>query len=150
MKKLSFLMSLLLLFNLCTFSAAALSPEVYQETQVIYTEEYGDVLVETTLIIQPSLFRSSEKTASRTNNYSSGGTRIATVTLTATFGYDGRSAWVEDADGSHTVSGGWSYKNEEITTSGNTAELTAKLTKLLSSNIPVELSLSCSPTGTIS
>ena len=150
MKKISFLAVFILIFSLCTFSSFAVSPDISKETEIIYTKEYGNVQIETILVVESSSLRSSTVPAYKIKTYSVDSEQIATVTLSATFGYDGKTAWVERTDSSYSVTGGWSYKNESITTSGGTANLTAKLTKLLTSSIPVEISMTCTPSGTIS
>ena len=63
---------------------------------------------------------------------------------------DGKTAWVSNASSSHTTYSGWSYGSEKITKSGGTASLTGTLSHLLHRNIPVNISLTCSPTGQIS
>lgn len=75
---------------------------------------------------------------------------IAEVSLTGTFSYNGTTATAISASASHTTYQSWSYKNESVTTSGNKARVTAILTKLFSSNIPVDITLTCSPTGKLS
>lgn len=70
--------------------------------------------------------------------------------MSVTFGYDGKTAWVISASGSHTTYDGWSYSGERITTSGGTANLSATLRHLLHKSVAVNLSLTCSPTGQIS
>lgn len=148
-KTVSVLLTFILLLSAALLQAGAVASEVQQTTETIHTE-YGDIQVDTVLILYPSAARSSTQKADRIKTYSYSGQEIASVTLSATFGYDGKTSWVESTSSSHTTSGGWSYKNEEITSSGGTAALTASLTKLLNPTIPVEITLSCSPTGTIS
>ena len=129
--------------------AYAAAPETYQEIEIIHTE-YGDIEMTTTLVIYDSPLRSSTKSAKKTQTFKSGSTVIGDVTLSATFGYDGSTAWVVSASGSNTIGSGWSYKNESISKSGNTAKLTAQLTKLLLPNVNVTISMTCSPSGQIS
>lgn len=131
------------------FPASAAEQNTYKDTEIIHTE-YGNIEVDTTLVIYDSLFRSNTKSADKIHTFKYGGTQIAEVTLSATFGYDGKTAWVVSTDSSYTTSNGWSYRNEEISTSGNTATLTASLYKLLDGTIPVNISISCTPTGQMS
>lgn len=126
-----------------------MASEINHETEVVHTE-YGNLEVETTLIVHDSPFRSSTKSADKIQTFKYSGVVIAEITLSVTFGYDGKTAWVVSAGGSHTTSGGWSYKNEEISESGDTTELTAKLTKLLCPTYAVNISMSCTPFGQIS
>lgn len=121
----------------------------YQEYEVVYTES-GNIEIETTTIIYASAFRSSSRKADIVSSVKQNGAVIAEVTLSATFGYDGKTAWVSSASSSHTTYSGWSYGSEKITKSGGTASLSATLSHLLYRNVPVNISLTCSPTGQIS
>ena len=116
----AFLIGVLLL---CTAAlpCAAAQPASSVQQSVIHTE-YGDIVV--------------TKRANKKHSFTYQGENIATVTLFATFGYDGKSAWVEEASASHDTSGGWSYGREVIDTDGSTAALSARLTK--SSFTPVD------------
>lgn len=148
MKKISFLLSLILIMGLMLPPVHA-APDVYQETSVIHTE-FGDIEIETTTIVHDSLFRSSSKSADQVASVKMNGKVIANVTLSATFGYDGKTAWVSSASGSHTTYDGWSYGSETISKSGGTATLSAKVSHLLYGSHSVNISLTCSPTGQIS
>ena len=149
-RKFSLFLALMMALNLCAIPTSASSPEVTQETETIYTEEYGEVRVETILTVYPATARSHTRSADKTKNYYAGDTKIATVTLSATFGYDWVGSWVDEASSSYSTYDGWSYKNESISTSGSTAKLSAKLTKLLYSSHSVSISLKCTADGTIS
>ncbi len=123
-----------------------------QERTVTRIQDLGNgITVETVITVEDSLSRSSTKRASSTSTFKNKGEEIATVTLTATFGYDGSDAWVVSSSGSHTVEPGWSYSGERISDSGGTATLTAtiKSTKGLG-QFPVDISLTCSKNGDIS
>lgn len=122
---------------------------IYQKTDTIETE-FGIVEVETVLTIHKSLARSNTKRADYTQTFKYSGKVIAEVTLSATFGYDGKTAWVTSASGSRTTYDGWSYSGQSISKSGRTATLTATLSHSLHRSIPVNISLTCSPTGQIS
>ena len=148
-KHISVFLALVLLVGTAILPVHAAAPDISPEIEVICTE-YGNLEVETTLVVHDSLFRSSTKSADKIQTVKLDGTVIAEVTLSATFSYDGTTARVTSASGSHTTSGGWSYKNESISKSGDTAELTANLTKLLYPTLDVEITLSCTPSGQIS
>lgn len=120
MKKVSFLLSLILMMGLMIPSAYAAS-DVYQETNVVHTE-FGDFEIETTTTVYDSILRSSGRKADKSISVKNGGKVIADITLSVTFGYDGKTAWVSNASGSHTTYDGWSYSNENITQSGATAK----------------------------
>ena len=106
--------------------------------------------METVLTVRDTAPYSQTKRAEKTSTYRYAGSVIAKVTLEATFGYDGDSAWVVSTDSSHTTSGGWSYKNEQISESSNRAKLTAELTHIIFETMQVNISLSCTPSGQIS
>ena len=98
-----------------------------------------------------SLLRSSTQKASSTSKFKNNGELIATVTLTATFGYDGSRAWVVSASGSHSMESGWTYSNQSISKSGGTANLTADIKSTTGlGSFPVDISLTCSTDGDIS
>lgn len=144
----AFLIGVLLL---CTavLPCAAAQPASSVQQSVIHTE-YGDIVVTTTLTVYDSAARASTKSADKIRTFTYQGQTIATVTLSATFGYDGKSAWVEEASASHDTSGGWSYGREVIDTDGSTAALSARLTKSSFAPVDFTLSMSCTPSGKIS
>lgn len=144
----SFLLSRVLMAGLMIPSAYA-APDVYQETGVIHTE-LGDFEIESTTTIYDSILRGSGRRADRSISAKNNGKVIADVTLSVTFGYDGKTAWVSGTDSSHTTYDGWSYGSENISKSGGTATLTATLTHSVYRSIPISTSLTCSPTGQIS
>lgn len=148
MKKISYLLSLILMVGLMIPSVYA-APDVYQETSVIHTE-FGDFEIESTITVYDSILRSSGRQADKSISIKNNGKVIADVTLSVTFGYDGKTAWVSSASGSHTTYDGWSYSGEKISKSGGTATLTASLFKLTEGTVSVNTSLTCSPTGQIS
>lgn len=137
----------LLAVSMALLPAYAVNSE--QKSEIIHTE-FGDFEVETTTVIHNTLFRSNSVSVDRTKTVKQSGKVIAEVTLSATFGYDGKTAWVSSASGSHTTYDGWSYGNERITKSGGNAKLTATLSHSQYRNIAVNISLTCSPTGEIS
>lgn len=148
MKKASSL-GLILLMLVSVMILPTQASDVYQETEVIQTE-FGNIEIEARMVVYDSLLRSNTKSASRIATVKYDGKAIADVTLSATFGYDGKTAWVTSASGSHTTYDGWSYSNEKITNSGGTASLSATLSHLLHKSAAVNVSLTCSPTGQIS
>ena len=119
------------------------------ETETIQTDD-GAVEVNRTVTVCSSIARSNTKSAHVVEEYKYNGKVVGEVTLSATFGYDGKTAWVISASGSHTTYDGWTYSNEKITKSGGTATLTATLAHSHNGNISVRTPLTCSPTGQIS
>lgn len=148
MKRISSL-GLILLILVSIMVLPAQAANVYSETEVIQTE-FGEIEIVTKTVVYHSVLRSSRQSADKTATAKLNGKAIADVTLSATFGYDGKTVWVISASGSNTTYDDWSYGSEKITKSGGTASLTATLTHLLYRNVPVNVSLTCSPTGQIS
>ncbi|MEY8230835.1 hypothetical protein AALA82_04380 [Oscillospiraceae bacterium 50-16] len=118
------------------------------ETKTV-TTMCGDIEIEETLVVY-SVARSNTKSASKHQTYRDGGRVIAEVTLNATFGYDGKTAWVVSANTSRTTYSGWTYGSESISKSGNTASASAMLRHSNSYDTPVNISMTCSPSGSIS
>lgn len=148
MKRAAFFLSFILMVGLLIPPAHA-AANVYQETDVIYTE-FGVFEVETTTEIYESLSRSNSISGNKRALIRRDGSVIAEVTLFATFGYDGKTAWVTSASSSHVTYDGWTYGSEKIVKSGGTATLDAELNHLSFGVYPVHLSLTCSPTGQLS
>lgn len=148
MKKLSFLLSLALIIGIMIPAVHATS-DVYRETDIIHTE-FGDFEIETVTVIHSLTSRSGSKSADKTQTVKFSGKTIGEVTLSATFGYDGKTAWVSSASGSHTTYDKWSYGSEDITKSGGTAKLTATLSHILHRDVPLTITITCSPTGQVS
>ena len=69
--------------------------------------------------------------------------------LPATYGYDGAAAWVAEAESDYETYDGWRYGSEEIEDSGGTVTLSAQLTKAAERTLNVDISMTCSPSGTI-
>ena len=121
-----------------------------------YTQELGDgYTAEVIISVDPSLTRDTTKTAHATSTIKdSSGNWVATITLHATFMYNGITAGVTGTTYSKSLASGWSYTNHKITSSevstsnGADATLTANLRKFLS-NVPINISIHCSPKGVI-
>ena len=148
-RKMSILLAVGLIAGSLALPSYAATGEAVQKVQTIQTQ-YGEIQVETVLTVRDTAPYSQTKRAEKTSTYRYAGSVIAKVTLEATFGYDGDSAWVVSTDSSHTTSGGWSYKNEQISESSNRAKLTAELTHIIFGKMQVTISLSCTPSGQIS
>lgn len=132
---------------------AMLLPSCFaSENTAVTIEDLGNgITVQRTVTVYESLLRSSTKKASTTMEYRNKGALIGTVTLTATFGYDGSRAWVVSASGSSSMESGWSYKNQSISNSGGTSRLTADIKNTsIGGSVPVNISLTCSKSGSIS
>lgn len=146
-KLLSFIVVFGFIFVL-TVPCFALEPQI--ESQSVSTQTLSDgTIVTSTITVFKSTTRASTRKATAVQDYERKGVLIATVSLTATFAFDGEDAWVHSTSSSNSTYNGWSYENEKIATSGDTAKLTAKLTKSGEINQNVKISLTCSPTGEI-
>lgn len=114
-----------------------------------YVEDLGNgITVESVLVVEPSLARSSSKSASLVSTFKNNGVQIAVITLNADFVYDGSTSRATYASYSKDISSGWTYTDHSLTRSGGTATLTATLKKFLI-NVPVDMHISCSPSGVI-
>ena len=149
-KFLSSALILSLILCACPIAYAADTPE-----EIVYVEDLGnDVTVKTTITVYPKVTRDKYTTAISTSDFTRGGKWIATVSLQATFMYNSIVAGVTGTTYSKSLASGWSYTNHKITTTtvsssnGGTATLTATL-KDFPVNVPVRLSLHCSPHGTV-
>lgn len=148
MKRIAFFLSFVLMVGLLIPPAHG-ATNVYKEIDVIQTE-FGVFEVETTTVIYDSLSRSNSTSGNKRALIRRNGNVIAEVTLFATFGYDGKTAWVNGASSSHVTYDDWTYGNEKITKSGGTATLKADLNHTALGNHSVNISLTCSPTGQLS
>lgn len=149
MKKLFSLIAVFsLIFSITGFCFAA-SPVIESQTVTTETLEDGTV-VETIFTIYQNLARTEMKSADLTRNYTDdNGKKIASVTLYASFSYDGDDAWVLSSYSDVSEYNGWNYGNERITESGGTVKLTAKLTKSGQTSRNPSLSITCSANGRI-
>lgn len=145
-RKFSMVLALVLLVSSMALPTCAVEP--VREVQTI-TTEFGEFQIETTLLVYDTVLYSNTVRTDKKQVVKFNGKTVGEVTLTATFGYDGSSAWVISADGSHVTYSGWSYGSESISKSGRKAKLTAKLTHS-GDSIPVSISMTCSPSGQIS
>lgn len=114
-----------------------------------YTEDLGNGITAVVTITENYGLTRGSKTHSITKDYYSDGTYIGVAALTASFYYDGSTARATGASGTGSGSNGWSYGGQSTGTSGNRAYLNATLSNG-SRSVPVSLSLTCSPSGSIS
>ena len=122
------------------------------QNTISYVEDLGNgITVET---VYPGLTRNYSTSAVSVSQFKNNGVWIATVSLIAFFTYNHITAGVTGTEYAKSLASGWSYTNHKITTTtvsssnGGTATLTAIL-KDFPLNVPVRLSLHCSPDGTI-
>lgn len=91
----------------------------------------------------------STTSTTKTKDYYSGGQKIGRAALYGSFSYNGSTAQATGADGTGTGINGWSYGGQSTWTSGNSAHLSATLSKG-SVSVPVSISLSCDAHGNVS
>lgn len=136
---------------LCFLLAAAIAVPCFaqEHTQVIatYTEDLGNGITAVTTITQTV----TRSTISRTkaSNYYSSGQYIGQAALSASFFYNGSTAQATGASGAGSGANGWNYGGQNTWTSGSSAYLSATLSKG-GASVPVSLSLTCSPGGSVS
>lgn len=149
MKKLiSFLTMLGLILSITGFCFAA-EPQIESQITTVETLEDGTI-VETVFTVYRNMARTQVRDARTVKTYKeSDGTKMASVTLNAEFYYDGSDAWVTDSYSDVTEYNGWNYGSERISESGNTARLSATLTKSGEDGKSVSAWLSCSANGTV-
>ena len=123
---------------------------VSETPTTVYQLENGITVERTIIESDISTFASKQKRGTAKQTYRNGSEVIAVVSLTATFWYDGTDSGVVSVDSSHTVYDGWLYHNESTWDSGDTAYLSAEITKIVVGTIYADLTLSCSPTGQLS
>ncbi|MCM1150120.1 MAG: hypothetical protein NC319_08595 [Butyricicoccus sp.] len=153
MKKRIISMCLMALMLVSMLAPAAQAEYLPEKVITTVTALGNGITVESTVIIHESIsaFSTTEtKKATKTDTYKQNGTQIATVSITASFGYDGSSSWVNSASVSKSISSDWTYSNEKMTTSGGTATVTAILSKIGVASLDVYTYISCSPDGEIS
>lgn len=139
--------SLMLCFVLTVALAVPCFAQGNERVIASYTEDLGNGITSVTTITQ-TVTRSTTSTT-KTKDYYSSGQHIGRAALVASFYYDGSSARATLADGTGSGANGWSYGGQSTGTSGNRAYLNATLSDG-SHNVPVSLSLTCSPSGNIS
>lgn len=152
MKKHTITMFLAVIMVVALFSPVSQADYVPEEKDITVTDLGNGFTVENIIIIEEEsslLSLMSTKTATKQSVYKLNGTEIATVSITASFGYDGSASWVNSASVSKSVSSGWTYSDESISTSGGTATVAATLKKF-PYNVNVYTYISCSPDGDIS
>lgn len=152
MKKRIITMALIVLMTATFFAPAANADCAPAKNAVTVTDLGNGITVESTTFIEEAfspLSLMATKKATKQDVYKCNGSQIAIISITANFGYDGSSSWVNSASVSKDISSGWTYSNEDITTSGGTATVTATLKKF-PYNVAVDTYISCSPDGEIS
>ncbi len=120
-----------------------------QVTQITTNNDSGITIIDE-LVVQ-DFARSSTRTATRTKTYLDGDTTIAVIALTATFSYSGSSVSVLSKEISRCDTyKGWSFAQNSLSSSGGTATLTGRLTRILSRQVSVNISITCDKNGNIS
>ena len=126
--------SLLMCFLLAIAAAVPCFAQENNQVVTTYTEDLGNGITVVT---------------TKTKDYYSGGQKIGRAALYGSFSYNGSTAQATGADGTGTGINGWSYGGQSTWTSGNSAHLSATLSKG-SVSVPVSISLSCDAHGNVS
>lgn len=145
-KKLFSLALVSLLMFVFAFSCFAQESKRVVDT---YTENLGNGVTAVVTITEIDNLARSSKAHQISKEYYSGGTYIGAAILNASFTYNGSTAQATAASGAGSGSNGWSYGGQSTGTSGNRAYLNATLSNG-GRRVPVNLSLTCSPSGNIS
>lgn len=139
---------LLLSFAVPAFASETTDPGMVLLSRTEELLENGLTMVEEKY--EASQARSSTKTGYVTRNFYDGSTLIATITLQATFRYDGSSVSVVSRSVTQSDTyDGWSYVQNSLTASGGTVTLSAKLTKWIILNTSFTMTLECDEDGNI-
>ena len=153
MKKIvSVLLLMVIMSGIFPSKTMAANPVVAVDTETIFLKDFGMMDVTTVTAIN-SVMGNKTCVANVTRTYSANGIDIATVTLSVTFGFNGSSVWVISKSVTKNVSSGWAYSGQQISISGGTVTLTAQLSHRDISTfvqVPVEITITCTPTGQIS
>ncbi len=150
-KLLSLSLSLLLLFSLSCVAFASNEPQklVHEETVLL---ENGDS-VTITLYESDSTGYSerSNKTASKKYTYrNSSGSSLWTLTLRASFSYNGSSSSANNASTSYSISNrDWSCDSHDAYTSGNTAYGEGTFSSSFGASKSASLSIRCDKNGNV-
>lgn len=153
MKKIvSILLLMVIMSGIFPSKTMAVSPVVAVDTEIIFLKDFGMMNVKTVTAINSVM---SDKTgvANVTRTYSANGMEIATVTLSVTFGFNGSNVWVISKSVTKNVSSGWTYSGQKVSLNGGTVTLTAQLSHRDPATfvqVPVEITVTCTPTGQIS
>lgn len=132
-------------FPVTTYAANEDTVDTYR-----YEEDLGNgFTAETILMIDPVQGRSGQKSAYKQKIIRHSGRQIASVTLDATFSYNGTTSSVVSYRYEKDMSFGWLYTRHNIVTSGGRVTLTADLVSAIGT-VPISISMYCTPAGVIS
>lgn len=134
----------------CSAFAYAYSSTVTAVNRIDYADG-SYAIVTTTENVQSSLTRTTQqKSGSKTYEYYQGSVCEWTFTIKGTFTFDGTTAKASSPSCSTSINvTGWTCTNKNATASGNSITGSATMKK---SGVPksITLTLTCSPTGTLS
>lgn len=150
----SFCVCFLVLFSQIAFVASAANVDDGQNT-VTYTTYFEDGSYRITTITEYPASSNSRGTTQSINgkktarDYDVSGTQLYSLTVYGSFTYNGTTAKATSSSYSYTVdSPKWSFVSGSSSYSGSSATATATFKHILSRTLDV--TLSCSPTGTLS
>ena len=152
MRKIKCLVILLVLFS----SSANIANIKAEQNQYDITTEYENGLrIETIIIEDVSVARTSEKSGTKTVNYYNGNTLLCSVSVHGKFKYGGNSATCTSATVSaYSNNSNWKISNKSARKSGNTAYASATGTRYFMGvemqKVTRNVSLSCNSSGKLS
>ncbi len=123
-------------------------PDSVVTTNIEYID--NDITVITEFSVSNNARSTYEKTASVSKTYKKGNETIAKIGISGTFQYDGNTVKVKSKSVTpKTVYSGWSFSQDSFTSSGGKISLSGELKKLFTTNMSVDISLSCDKNGNI-
>ena len=147
----AFLLTLILLWNVCFPAYAAEKPPVGVRTDF----PDGSYCITTITVEQivPSVSDGTRYsiTGTKSNAYYNGDNLQFTVSVRGTFTYDCNNAWATSSQyGYHISNTSWSFVSGSSSCSGATATATCTFHNTNGSNRTLSVSLTCSPLGVLS
>ena len=129
-------------------SAFNYSPDSVMTTSI---ENIGnDIVVTTEFSVSNSSKIANQKTASVSKTYKKGSETIAKIGISGTFEYDGNTVKVKSKSVTpKTVYSGWSFSQDSFTSIGGEISLSGELRKLFTTNMSVDISLTCDKNGNV-
>lgn len=144
---LTLIICLMLIVTSAPLSQATSSSHIVMHEETLF--ENGITCIDE--IIVDNIARSTDKQGRRVKTFLYGDTVIAIIEMTVIFRYDGSTVSVVSKSVTQSSTyDGWSYKQTSFTSSGGTATLKFKLSKLLFLNNSYTMTLTCDRNGNLS
>lgn len=143
-----------IMLTICALPANAAEKEMSQ--QIVSIEELGNgYYIETVIEDVPTIYATNTITKTKTAYVKhDDNTVLCSLSITATFKYDGSTSSCTSCSHSSTAPGStWSVKNASSSRSGNSATATATAVHdfgIYTAEYPMSVKITCSANGTIS